>query len=83
MVNTGQKDVPIAIFRKQISTTNPNDIPVVVNGSQVFTLSAEKGAVPQKICVPATVAWTDERVNIETKYPKFNQWVTTGQAFGE
>lgn len=79
MVNTGKgpKLAPV-VFRKQVRSTDPNDIAVVVNNTQTaqtYTLESEQGKVPYKIAVPVTVKWADERVKINTAYPKFNEWV--------
>lgn len=82
-INVGFKGIKchVAIFRvKDVETTNPNDILIMVhNGASqeaVYSLQAEKGEVPQKICVPASVPWTDEGIRITNKYPFFTQWVS-------
>ena len=66
---------------------NPNDIEIRVNNTDkgiIYTLSANLGSAPYKICVPSTVAFTAERENIELKYPKFRDWVNdSSQKFWE
>lgn len=66
---------------------NPNDIEIRVNNTEkgiIYTLSANSGSAPYKICVPSTVAFTAERENIELKYPKFRDWVKdSSQKFWE
>ena len=66
---------------------NPNDIEIRVNNTDkgiIYTLSADLGSAPYKICVPSTVAFTAERENIELKYPKFRDWVNdSSQKFWE
>ena len=66
---------------------NPNDIEIRVNNTDkgiIYTLSANLGSAPYKICVPTTVAFTAERENIELKYPKFRDWVNdSSQKFWE
>ena len=66
---------------------NPNDIEIRVNNTEkgiIYTLSANLGSAPYKICVPSTVAFTAERENIELKYPKFRDWVNdSSQKFWE
>lgn len=78
MINTGhgRSKAPV-MWREQVTSTDPNDIVITVNGEKAgtYTLTSEKGKVPYKICVPASVAWTDEKENIEAKYPKFPEWV--------
>lgn len=59
-------------------TFNPDDITVTVHNTEKgisYTLSANLGCAPYKICVPNTVAYTAERENIELKYPGFRDWV--------
>lgn len=68
-------------------TFNPDDITVTVLNTEKgisYTLSANSGSAPYKICVPTTVAFTAERENIELKYPKFRDWVNdSSQKFWE
>ena len=77
MVNTGRMEKPIAIFRTQSTYTNISDIPVVVTSAnaQKYTLKAEIGKVPQKICVETRYQWTTERQAISSKYPAFKDYV--------
>lgn len=51
-------------------------IPVVVTGpSGTITLSVETGKAPEKIAVPTTFEWCNERDPIQTIYPHFSDWV--------
>lgn len=82
MVNTnnGSVNKPVATFNLPVTSTDPNDIPVVViNNRQAsaisYVLDATPGVAPRKICVTPDVDWADERVNIQTIYPNFAQWI--------
>ena len=61
--------------------TDINDIPVKVvpNGdaNNAYDLSANKGAAPQKVCVPIGTLWPDEYVNISRVYSPFSSFVST------
>ena len=91
MVNTTPDMVrPHVQFTVNVSDQdvfNPNDIEILVNNTEkgiIYTLSADRGSAPYKICVPSTVAFTAERENIEFKYPKFRDWVNdSSQKFWE
>ena len=83
MVNTTPDMVrPVVQYDVKVSDQgvfNPNDIEILVNNTEkgiIYTLSADRGSAPYKICVPSTVAFTAERENIELKYPKFRDWIT-------
>ena len=60
------------------------DIPVIVeltsasaSTNQILhELKAEKGAAPQKIAVDTNFEWCDERIQIETKYTNFSDYVS-------
>lgn len=41
-------------------------------------LTANRGAAPEKILVPTTFDWCDERININTQYPNFSRYVSSG-----
>lgn len=82
-INVGFKGIQchVAIFRvKNVKTTNPNDILIMVHNGMsqeaVYSLQATTGEVPQKICVPAGAKWTLEGVNIKDAYPFFTKWVS-------
>ena len=94
MVNTTPDMVrPFVLYSVKVSDQawgdvfNPNDIEIRVNNTEkgiIYTLSANLGSAPYKICVPSTVAFTAERENIELKYPKFRDWVNdSSQKFWE
>ena len=91
MVNTTPDMVrPVVQYDVKVSDQgvfNPNDIEILVNNTEkgiIYTLSADRGSAPYKICVPSTVAFTAERENIELKYPKFRDWVNdSSQKFWE
>ncbi len=81
-----EKEFPtrqVANFRYKTSSTNPDDIPIYVDGicipsphgnlenyKQDYTTAA-----PQKFCVPCTVKWLKEYDQIENGYPLFDDWV--------
>ena len=81
MVNTGEGSVekdPVTI-QTNWNIPNPNavheiQVYVVKNGIK-SVLDASKGVPAAKICVPITFEWCDERVPIETQYPRFTKWV--------
>lgn len=82
MVNTNNGSVskPVATFNLPVTSTDPNDIPVVVMNTRQasaisYVLDATPGVAPRKICVTPDVAWANERVNIQNLYPNFAQWV--------
>lgn len=84
MVNTHTDMVrPMVQYAFKLSdrrdyTFNPDDITVTVHNTEKgisYTLSANTGSAPYKICVPNTVAYTAERESIELKYPGFRDWV--------
>ncbi|WP_418696313.1 hypothetical protein [Bacteroides sp.] len=76
IVNTGagtETKAPV-VFRLSSSDDVP---PIIVESTTAgkYNLKSECGKAPQMICVPTTYEWTDERVAIDTKYPKFKEWV--------
>lgn len=76
MVNTYDKQAKApVIFRLKKGYSNIKDIPIRVND---VILPAEIGKAPGKLCCPTTCEWTDERQNIETKYPNFQMAVKNG-----
>lgn len=77
MVNTGAgAERPAVQWRFTPKSANPNDVEIkVVKDAITYTLSAPTGKVPYKIAVPVTVDWTEERQQIEEKYPAFKEWV--------
>lgn len=62
-----------------------NDIPIYVKEKNAagfdvqILLRAERGNVPQKICVPVGTKWMKEYKRINTGYPKFDEWVENPQ----
>lgn len=76
MVNTGLSQMPPVVFRLPASNTIDDVIVSVVDKEAgEYILKADCGKAPQKICVPTTYEWTSERQSIESKYPKFSDWV--------
>lgn len=76
MVNTGNVSREPVIFKLN-GIWDLDAIKITVDGAEVgaYELKANCGEAPQKICVPVTYQWTKEQVSIETKYPKFKNWV--------
>ncbi len=75
MVNTGMHTKPAVMFSVD-GTYTANDVEILVQQNAVtYNLKAECGKAPQKICVPASYVWTAEQEAIDTKYPKFKNWV--------
>ena len=70
--------VPVAA-----SATEADEIPIIVaNGKDAdhfdyYTLRAEKGDVPQKICVPVETPWSYERYDIAITFPDFKKYAIT------
>lgn len=54
-----------------------NDLPVVVimSGKKPIQLTVGVGKPAEMIVVPITTDWSDERVSIKNRYPKFVDWV--------
>lgn len=85
MVNTGAgatKD-PVVF---SINKTCENEeavanikVEVEKNGERI-ELVAPVGRVASKICVGVDYDWCTERVDIEKKYPKFGEWVTSTES---
>jgi hypothetical protein len=82
MVNTrnGTVSRPVAQFTVPGNVT-PAKVAVVVTSrdAKQITLKAEKGEVPQKICVNTTFEWCNERQQIGEKYENFPAWVQNKQ----
>lgn len=83
MINTGSdKTAEPYTFQAAGTYNSLNDIPVVVskkdNAGNVtsYTLSAEMGKAPQKICVPITFKWCAEKKSLKDAYPGFKDWAT-------
>lgn len=85
MVNTGKGPVKNPVtFTLTVSSTNPNDIPITVEGQNAtYVLQAQEGKVPQKICVPSYVSWARERIDIQDAYPFFKNWVNSASNWTE
>ena len=62
------KDIPVMVG------VDANANPMTNEG--MTTLKAEKGAAPQKIAVDTNFEWCDERIQIETKYTNFSDYVS-------
>ena len=85
MVNTGLKDVPTYSFTASQAYNSLIEIPIVVSNTDAagnvtsYTLSAQMGRAPQKICVPLGFKWCLEYKPLYEAYPGFKDW-TTGAA---
>ena len=81
MVNTGIISKDPVEFVVDFAYDNYNAIPVVVEDNRTagqfisYSLKAEVGKAPQKICVETDYEWCSERQNIEEKYPLFTNYV--------
>ena len=80
MTNTGLADADVQEFTIPAGKySNINDIPVEVvpNGdaNNAYDLTAQKGAAPQKVCVPVGTLWPDEYVRIDNAYSPFTSYV--------
>lgn len=76
MVNTGGVSKAPVVFRlPAVSDVKDVVIEVESQDAGLYSLKADCGKAPKKICVPATYQWTKERESIETAYPKFSDWV--------
>lgn len=84
MVNTGGNQTtaptvsrPIVMWNFVPTSANAIDIPIYVentkNGKSYY-IDSEKGVAPGKFAVPATVQWSQERINIKQTYPLFTAW---------
>jgi hypothetical protein len=81
--NTGEK-APVE-FELNRAYENYNAIPVMINLDEatalgegnLTVLKAEMGAAPQKILVDTDYVWCGERLQIETVYPNFIQYVSS------
>lgn len=83
MINTGAGPTATAKkFTASSTYSNLNSIPVVVKkvdeagNVTSYTLSAEMGKAPQKICVPVTFKWCKEYKSLKDAYPGFKDWAT-------
>lgn len=78
MVNTGGETCEYVEFEMECKNHgwNANCIPVkVIKDGKEVVLEAVKGSIPGKICVGSYYNWCDERQSIETKYPRFADYV--------
>ena len=80
MTNTGLADDDVQEFTIPAGRySNIIDIPVEVvpNGdaNNAYDLTAQKGAAPQKVCVPVGTLWPDEYVRIDNAYSPFTSYV--------
>lgn len=73
MVNTGLSEKDPVVLTYQ--STDEVEILVESQTAGTYKLKADCGKAPQMICVPVTYQWTNERESIESKYPKFKDWV--------
>lgn len=82
MVNTGLKDVPTYSFTASQAYNSLIEIPIVVSNTDAagnvtsYTLSAQMGKAPQKICVPLGFRWCLEYKPLYEAYPGFKDWTT-------
>ena len=84
MVNTNNGTVKkshveftIKLKNEVSSSFNANDIEVKVdNNGNVIPLTSNVGKAPEKICVDNSFVWCDERVNVNSVYPKFSKYVS-------
>ncbi len=76
MVNTGfhVKD-PVRVEFPLCNDISEVQVLVEDAVAGIYELKSETGKAPKKICVPVTYEWTAEREAIDTKYPKFKDWV--------
>ncbi len=75
MVNTGWETKAPVMLRVN-GQYDASQVEVLVQDAAVtYKLKGDCGKAPQKICVPATYEWTSEREAIDSKYPKFADWV--------
>lgn len=73
MVNTGAGATKAPVMYRVNGTGAVN---IKVEGQNAeYTLKAEIGKAPQKICVETRYKWTTERQAINYKYPGFANWV--------
>lgn len=81
MVNTGIVSKDPVEFVVDQAYSGYDQIPIVVYDTRKagqfisYELKLTIGQAPQKICVGTDYQWCGERVNIETKYPKFIDYV--------
>ena len=82
IVNTGRKSVPIAIYRVPFTGTKTwtnldyNSIEVKVESENaIYVLESPQGKAPEKILVGNDFIWPSERINIESVYNKFSDYV--------
>ncbi|MDL2305729.1 LruC domain-containing protein, partial [Bacteroides sp. OttesenSCG-928-D19] len=77
MVNTGKSAQITPVVFRLPSCNSVDDVKIRVADAVAgnYYLKAESGKAPQKICVPTTYEWTNERQSIDSKYPKFKDWV--------
>lgn len=82
MVNTGNGSVTIDNMPNFTidapASLNARDIPITVGNTHImatYDLVAKGGKAPQKIAVPITVAWPNEKQNIGSRYPKFPDYI--------
>ncbi len=76
MVNTGMHaENPVKVEFPWCNSINEVEIIVKDATAGEYKLKAETGKAPKKICVPTTYIWTAEREAIDSKYPKFKNWV--------
>lgn len=79
MVNTrtkGAVERPIVVLEVN-GTYTAGDVQIIVENTEgiKYELNAAKGSIPYKFATPIGVDWTNEREQIETKYPNFKNWV--------
>ncbi len=76
MVNTGKGVNTQKVIFTLPGVWNMDDVEITVNNENVINvLEAPQGEAPQMICVDTNYQWTEERERIDTKYPKFKEYV--------
>ena len=83
MINTGADATAEPYTFTAASTYGSlKDIPIIVKKTDAagnvtsYTLSADMGQAPQKICVPTAFKWCKERKSLKDAYPGFKDWAT-------
>lgn len=84
MVNTvpGEKRLmPVVFSINGVLTANTVEIKVNdIAAKELYTLTADIGSAPQKLCVGTDFEWTEETQNIKEKYPKFKDYVEKSES---
>lgn len=80
MVNTipdKKRLMPIVFSIDEELTANAVEITVNgYNAEEVYTLTADMGSAPQKLCVDTDFEWMEETKSLKEKYPNFEGYVS-------